>query len=109
MGWKKIRESNLVIIFVIFHQKWRILASKWKYWNFSEFNLAVDLLKYKILKEKLRIRMRKDLMTEQNFDSKTIRYLYVSMIIAGLAFTGKFEGPSLKWTVLGQSRRSIGV
>jgi len=35
--------------------------------------------------------MRKDLMTEQNFDSKTIRYLYVSMIVAGLAFTGEFE------------------
>ena len=31
-------------------------------------------------------------MTEQNFDSKTIRYLYVSMIIAGLAFTGKLKG-----------------
>ena len=30
-------------------------------------------------------------MTEQNFDSKTIRYLYVSMIVAGLAFTGEFE------------------
>ena len=29
-------------------------------------------------------------MAEQNFDSKTIRYLYVSMIIAGLAFTGEF-------------------
>ena len=30
-------------------------------------------------------------MTDQNFDSKTIRYLYVSMIVAGLAFTGEFE------------------
>ena len=43
--------------------------------------------------EKLKkiIGMRKDLMTDQNFDSKTIRYLYVSMIVAGLAFTGEFE------------------
>ena len=30
-------------------------------------------------------------MTDQNFDSKTIRYLYVSMIVAGLAFTGESE------------------
>ena len=26
---------------------------------------------------------------DETFDSKTIRYLYISMIIAGLAFTGK--------------------
>ena len=55
----------------------------------------------------MRIRIRKDLMTEQNFDSKTIRYLYVSMIIAGLAFTGKIEGPNPKWTVMDQRGRFI--
>ena len=30
-------------------------------------------------------------MMEQNFDSKMIRYLYLTMIITGLAFTGKFS------------------
>ena len=49
-------------------------------------------LKKQNFNEKQKIRIRKDLMTEQNFDSKTIRYLYVSMIIAGLAFTGKLKG-----------------
>ena len=34
-------------------------------------------------------------MMEQNFDSKMIRYLYLTMIITGLAFTGKFYTPSL--------------